>query len=118
MLFTMSAASFAMAIGALLMAHGVMANGTPTPSNPLCGGLEVVDMEMLGITTFDASTFTPQNPAAGLCILGTSGADTIFGTDFDDVILGFKGRGRPVRGVIGWCSHFTCFRLIEAMSRI
>lgn len=63
-------------------------------ATPIYGDLEVVDMSVLEITTFDAAQFTPQDPAAGLCILGTDGDDTIFGTDFDDIILGFKGRGR------------------------
>ena len=87
----MAGASLALVLGSLLMAQGAMANGTPD-APAICGGLEVVDMSVLGITMFDAAQFTPQDPTAGLCILGTDEADTIFGTEFGDIILGFKGR--------------------------
>ena len=89
----MSAAPLALVLGTLLLVHGAAASAMPSPAtDPICGDLEVVDLNMLGVTTFDAAQFTPQDPTAGLCILGTDEADTIFGTGFDDIILGFKGK--------------------------
>lgn len=52
----MSCASLALVAGALLMVHGVVANGGPySITNPICGSLEIVDMSAMGITTFTAS---------------------------------------------------------------
>lgn len=51
-----------------------------------------MDMNELGTTQFNGAKYMAQDPMAGLCIFGTSGDDTILGTKFDDIILGFAGR--------------------------
>lgn len=86
----MSATLFA--ASALLLMCGAMAIDVPALVAEVCGDREVVDMTMMGVTVFNAASFTPQDSMGGLCILGTSENDVITGTGFDDVILGFKGK--------------------------
>lgn len=79
---------------------------SPIDLDALCGSKIIIELDVLQLNDFDGLAYLDESgldPTEGLCIVGTSGRNTISGGNGDDVILGLQGfdvldgRGGAVR---------------------